>query len=249
MLPDSHGYPMYFLDRQMLLEELHKHIKDKSKVLVSKRVVHVEESEKCVTASTADGSVYQGDIIVGADGFHSTVKQETYRMNSKSKIAGAEGSEPGTQPFDNYQNIEKKSTNEDVEDLPAEYAALFGISTGECGIPKSAMNIVTGKNSTHLVSSGPDDKSYWCMFYHLGNTYYGKDAKPFQEEDLVRKHWDDKITETVKFSDLYEKRISSIATPLHEGTAKHWHSSRCVLIGDSCHKVNPRRSPGQTQPN
>lgn len=32
-----------------------------------------------VTVRTQDGSVYTGDIVVGADGVHSTVRQEMWR--------------------------------------------------------------------------------------------------------------------------------------------------------------------------
>lgn len=69
-----------FLDRQMLLQVLYDNIKDKSKILTNKRVVKVELDEDSVRAVTTDNSVFQGDIIIGADGIHSTIRDEMWRL-------------------------------------------------------------------------------------------------------------------------------------------------------------------------
>jgi len=64
----------------MVLQVLYDQIKDKSKILTQKRVVKVDVHDKGVKAITQDGSVYTGDIIVGADGIHSTVREEMWRI-------------------------------------------------------------------------------------------------------------------------------------------------------------------------
>lgn len=63
----------------MLLEVLYDHVKDKSKLLTQKRVARVEYGEGYVEAVTTDGSRYHGDVLVGADGAHSRVRQEMVR--------------------------------------------------------------------------------------------------------------------------------------------------------------------------
>ncbi|KAM0424386.1 hypothetical protein ACHAPT_010306 [Fusarium lateritium] len=75
-LIDRHGYPMIFLDRQALLQILYDNIKDKSKIMTNKRVEQVKLGENSVTAVVSDESMFQGDILIGADGIHSTIRGE-----------------------------------------------------------------------------------------------------------------------------------------------------------------------------
>lgn len=81
--PCRHGYEPVFVDRQMSIEVLYDHLKDKSKVLVDKRVVEVKPLATGVQVTTKDGSTYTGDILVGADGIHSTVRNEMWRLGDE----------------------------------------------------------------------------------------------------------------------------------------------------------------------
>lgn len=67
----------------MVLKVLYENIKDKSKVLTGKRVQNVELKEDGVLVKTDDGSLYTGDILVGADGIHSLVRSEMWRLADK----------------------------------------------------------------------------------------------------------------------------------------------------------------------
>jgi 2-polyprenyl-6-methoxyphenol hydroxylase-like FAD-dependent oxidoreductase len=71
---------MVFLDRQMLLQILYDNIKDKSKILTNKRVVKTRLTHGGVQVITADGTTAPGDILVGADGVHSTIRQEMWKL-------------------------------------------------------------------------------------------------------------------------------------------------------------------------
>ena len=64
----------------MVLQVLYENIKDKSKVLTDKRVTQVEVDEEGVKATMLDGSTYCGDILIGADGIHSTVRQQMWNI-------------------------------------------------------------------------------------------------------------------------------------------------------------------------
>jgi 2-polyprenyl-6-methoxyphenol hydroxylase-like FAD-dependent oxidoreductase len=67
----------------MVLQVLYNNIKDKTKILTNKRVENVEVTGTGVIAKTSDGSAYHGDILVGADGIHSTVRDEMWRIANK----------------------------------------------------------------------------------------------------------------------------------------------------------------------
>ncbi len=85
-------YRSLFLERSMLLKVLHKNIKHKDRILTKKRVVRIDLKEDRAQVTTQDGSTFEGDIIVGADGIHSKVRQEMWRV--------AETERPGCFPAD-----------------------------------------------------------------------------------------------------------------------------------------------------
>lgn len=79
------GYPQIFIDRQTVLEVLFDSLKHKERVFTNKRVECVEHGENNVTVRTKDGSKYTGDIIIGADGIHSNVRKEMWRIAHSAK--------------------------------------------------------------------------------------------------------------------------------------------------------------------
>jgi 2-polyprenyl-6-methoxyphenol hydroxylase-like FAD-dependent oxidoreductase len=76
---------MHFLDRQQLIQILYNNLKDKSKIHTDKRIVHVDLKESGVEITTKDGSMIAGDILVGADGVHSTVRSEMWRIANTTR--------------------------------------------------------------------------------------------------------------------------------------------------------------------
>jgi 2-polyprenyl-6-methoxyphenol hydroxylase-like FAD-dependent oxidoreductase len=71
---------LQFCQRQHGLESLYKPIVDKTKILTRKSIIGIEHSETGVTVKCADGSSYVGDIVVGADGVHSKIREEMWRF-------------------------------------------------------------------------------------------------------------------------------------------------------------------------
>jgi 2-polyprenyl-6-methoxyphenol hydroxylase-like FAD-dependent oxidoreductase len=75
---------MHFLDRQQLLQVLFDNIQDKFKIHTNSECVKIEALEDGVRVALKDGSIIRGDILVGADGVHSRMRNEIWR------IAGSE---------------------------------------------------------------------------------------------------------------------------------------------------------------
>lgn len=69
-----------FIDRQMLLQALFDNLADKSRVLVRKRVTGINLTSSGVVVTTKDGNSFSGDIAVGADGIHSAIRKEMWRL-------------------------------------------------------------------------------------------------------------------------------------------------------------------------
>jgi 2-polyprenyl-6-methoxyphenol hydroxylase-like FAD-dependent oxidoreductase len=69
-----------------MLRVLYDTLPDLSQVLVDKAVISVKrEDSDLMRVTTHDGSVYHGNLVVGADGVHSRVRAEMWRLaNSQS---------------------------------------------------------------------------------------------------------------------------------------------------------------------
>lgn len=76
------GYDFQFGERTKYLQVFYDELKSKSKVLLNKNITLVEESDNGVTVKCDDGTSYQGDILAGADGVRSKVRQELWRLAS-----------------------------------------------------------------------------------------------------------------------------------------------------------------------
>lgn len=220
-LPYRHGYGLFFFDRQKLLEILHDNIRHKQKVLCKKRVIGVDLVDGGVHVACADGSTFSGSIVVGADGIHSAIRGVMTTLGNKLQ--------PG------YFDLQ--------EPVPCYYKCSFGIAQHVPGWIHGEQHLVTGRGRSQLVVSGPDDKVYWFMFEKLRETKYGKDIPEFTKEDeleFVEHNKDVPITRRVAFGDVYDKRLSSTLTPLHEVVYKKWFFRRIITLGDSAHKVTKR---------
>ena len=91
------GFPIAFLDRQKLLEILYRSYPDHSKILLEEKVTAIETFSDGATVTTGSGSIYRGQLVIGADGVHSKVRQEIWKASenkeSGSKIAQEKSSE------------------------------------------------------------------------------------------------------------------------------------------------------------
>ncbi|KAJ7656534.1 FAD binding domain-containing protein [Mycena polygramma] len=222
-LVERHGYGIVFIDRQMAIQVFYDNLRNKTKVLVNKRVVNTQPVANGVVVTTQDGSTYSGDILVGADGVHSTIQKEMWRLGDELS--------PGRFP------------KSDRTDIPCDYVCIFGISRNVSGFTTSSVQSILGHNSSYLVIDGPGDRVYWFLFVKNEKTLRGDDIpRSFSAEEckaLAEKHWNDPINESVKFGDLYEKHTSAVLTSIPEFVYTEWHLGRMILLGDSVHKVGP----------
>ncbi|KAF9639538.1 hypothetical protein BFW01_g11344 [Lasiodiplodia theobromae] len=221
-----HGYPMIFFQRQMLIQILYDHIQGKNNVLTSTRVKSIHEDDQGVSVETQDGRTFAGHVVVGTDGVHSVVRKEIWRTESE-------------------RGLVKRQVLED--DIQAKYGCIFGISTGITGLPKGLLQFTAGQRTSILTASGPEDDTYWALFYDLGETYHGAGSPRLgkvDEHDVIAKHQNDAVTEEMTLADLYSSKTVSVCTPLHEYVVQAWHSQRSIIIGDAAHKFNPITGQG-----
>lgn len=100
ILKTRHGYAPMFMERYELLRVLYKHIAEKERIVVNKKVQKIEDDEGRVLVHTEDGTTFEGQITVGADGVHSTVRREMWR--------NAEENDPAAIPTEDKQSAYRK---------------------------------------------------------------------------------------------------------------------------------------------
>ncbi|KAF3802821.1 FAD-dependent monooxygenase andE [Colletotrichum gloeosporioides] len=218
------GYPMIFIDRQMLIQVLYSNLKYKEKVLTSKRAVSVDIMESSAQVTTKDGHVFSGDIVVGADGIHSTVRKEMWR-----------NAPPGYFPHDEYSKV------------PATTLCIFGISHRPEAYPAASQHNTLSEGHSYFLMAAPGNRVYWFLFMELKETLYGENIPRYtkgDEAEIVKHHVNDQILENMTFGELYEKRIVTTLAPLQTYVFEKWHYKRLVTIGDSAHKVDPVTGQG-----
>ncbi|RBR26328.1 uncharacterized protein FIESC28_00828 [Fusarium coffeatum] len=198
----------------------------KDTIYPGQAVKSVMETEDGVQVLTDKGKVFKGDILVGADGIYSTVREEMWRIGNKES--------PGYFPTDEWSTV------------PCYYKCIFGLTTSVPKLTKGTHYIYNDKFS-YLVMVGPGGKFYFFLFVRLPVPLYGKDIPRYTKEDekkLAEEHAADQITPEVTFGDLYEARTNSTLTPLHEWVFQKWHYNRIITIGDAAHKFEPLTGHG-----
>ncbi|KAI8302434.1 FAD-dependent monooxygenase andE [Colletotrichum sp. SAR11_240] len=223
----SSGVTHHLEARQMLLQVLHDNLKQKNKVNPSKRVNKIDLSEKGVTVYTTDGSIYEGDIVVGADGIHSTVRSEMWRIGIKET--------PGYFPHNEQSRV------------PVDTRCIFGISKRPANLPAGRQITAYNDGWSYLIVDAPGNRTYWFLFEGVGETKRGKDIPRYSKQDtekLALAHMSDRLYDEVTFGDIYKNKIMATLVPLEEYVFEKWHYKRIVCIGDASHKIDPVSGQG-----
>lgn len=71
----------------MLLSTLYGNLSSKDKIPIGKRVQRVKSLRDRVQVVTADGEELAGDLLIGADGVYSVIRQEMWRLAEEVQSA------------------------------------------------------------------------------------------------------------------------------------------------------------------
>ncbi|KAF9365595.1 hypothetical protein BGX34_009318 [Mortierella sp. NVP85] len=237
-LEEIGGYPATILDRPAFYNCLLTNL-PKEKIHYGKKVIAIEQDQHSATVRCGDGSSYTSDIVVGADGAYSVVRQNMYKeLAAKGKLP-ANDAQPLS--FDQHCLV---GVSEPLD--PSEHEMLRRETCDfEIVIPKSDPFYA-------IYMPLPGNRVSWAVIHNVPRaeakdgearlSEWGPEAS-VEMANFVR-HQPSPFKGTL--GDIIDKTdkdlISKIA--LEEKYFETWYNGRVVLLGDACHKVVPSAGLG-----
>ncbi|KAF9275279.1 hypothetical protein BGZ88_002434 [Linnemannia elongata] len=242
------GYGQYIVARPKLYDLILKQVPP-HKIHFGHRVLNITEKDDKVTLHLSNSNTFEGDIIVGADGAYSAVRQRMYEQLK------AEGLLPKS----------------DQEDLPFSCTCLVG----QTKVLDPEEFPIVAEPQCHFNNLYGDDKPFtwhtfntaqgtlcWMVLHHLSR----KTSKAAMEQRFrhsENSEWGDYPAQTMceetrnfpiqlldgkkrTLGDLYDQTPKEFISKvmLEEKVFTTWHYRRYVLMGDACHKLNPAGGHG-----
>ncbi|KAI1300984.1 hypothetical protein EDD11_005905 [Mortierella claussenii] len=215
------GYHPIVMVRHMLYDLMLSKI-PAHKVLMGKKVIMCEQDDKGVTVSCADGSIYRGDILVGADGAYSTIRSNLYRdLNEKQLLPES-----------------------DLNSLSRGYISLVGVT--DPLDPERYPELKDPFNHSSLVVGGDGLSLGVASEEHTQDSQNAEWTPELKNESTIKLFHDKLNPFGGTMGDLIDatpkENISRVY--LEEKFFETWHFKRVVLIGDACHKLLPASGQG-----
>ncbi|KAF9112373.1 hypothetical protein BGX27_003479 [Mortierella sp. AM989] len=231
------GYESLMFARPRLYEVLLKQVPS-SKINLGKKVLRTEEKEGKVTIHCSDGSSYMGDLLIGADGAYSGVRQSLYkRLNEKGLLP-----------------------NEDQENLTVGFVSMVGIAdaqdTEKFPILKddfcNYFKILGDDNKGCNIFTIPNGQIGWSMSLQLNEEeakiqqFRNSEWSPESNEAMLKEFEDMACPWGGTLGDLFALTPKHLISKvfLEEKMFTTWYHGRTVLLGDACHKMLPAAGLG-----
>ncbi|CAG8255250.1 unnamed protein product [Penicillium olsonii] len=245
-LEESLGYKMGFLERQQVVRGLFDNLRNKSKTRNSCGVTRIHLTKEGVQVETNAG-VFEGDIVVGADGVHSHVRREMEGLASADGDDSLHDGQKG-QHHDPLRNQFSRDTFVDsATDFECCYSAIFGTSVAPEGLIENQAFKGFKSNRSYLCGSVKNGQFHWIAMFKNDEKTEGAQIPRYTPDDrdrLASRYANDIIQPGVRLGDIYRDAIKVTLVPLEQGVLSRCFYKRIVLLGDSWHKINPITGQG-----
>ncbi|KAF9948613.1 hypothetical protein BGZ70_002145 [Mortierella alpina] len=233
------GYPTIIFHRPQLHSLMLSKLALK-KIHYSKRVLSTGQNENGVLIRCQDGTTYEGDILVGADGAYSAVRQSLYEQLDKM----------GCLPQSDSQTMLVGhsclvGTTNDLDEV--QYPVVKGDT--------SHFAVLVADDLPHSVTLNtvPGNRICWAVRVMMDGqekdtSFRNSEWGPESIESMVKQVSHHKIPFGGTLGDLIEATPKNLISRvfLEEKCFETWHHQRTVLLGDACHKMLPSGGQGAT---
>lgn len=235
------GSHTYVISRPIIYDMLLRLI-PAQKLHFGKRVLSMNQGPHGVLIRTQDGHTHEGDILVGADGAYSAVRQSLYdRLKKDSNLPASDEEEL---PF-RYVSLVGQTTPLDPEEYPE---LKVEDSPYQCVILDNGHTLTTFNTIYNTI--------LWNMVLILdketkksNDAFRNSEWGPEAAEQMCNEVKNFPILNgdgTKTLNDLIEKSPKRLISKvmLEEKVFKTWYSGRTVMLGDAIHKMNPAGGMG-----
>ncbi|KAF8936870.1 hypothetical protein BGZ58_003596 [Dissophora ornata] len=218
-------YDLYVFGRPEFHELLLSKV-PKEKIHFGKRVLSVGQSDHGAMIRCADGTTYDGDILIGADGAYSAVRQSLYERLAK----------------------DGKLPKSDTLNISADYTCMVGITealdpekyaVAKDDISHFAAVIAGGKPLSWTVISIPGQRFAWCAVVQLSaqqnnTTFRNSEWGPESIDPVIAMFADLPVPYGGTMGDLINSTPKELISNvyLEEKIFETWSHGRIALLGD-----------------
>lgn len=222
----SHGGVPSAFHRAELVQSLYDQLPEKLKhnVLTNKKLTDIQSDENGVKVFCEDGSVYEGDLVLGADGVNSKTRQTRQIMRKLALQANPNAEWDPELPYTSTYRCMWAS-------FPRPTASGEGYET-------------QSKDKSIMYLSGKE-RAWIFLYEKLPEPT--KERSFYTDEDvqaMAGRFADFHLDETMTVKDVFAERMTSGMSDLQEGICNNWGWGRIALAGDSIHKACPNAGLG-----
>ncbi|KAF9352370.1 hypothetical protein BGX26_009815 [Mortierella sp. AD094] len=234
---EATGYDSLIFARPQLYELMKKQVPS-HKISFGKKIIGVKEMDDKVYITCADGSSHNGDLLIGADGAHSAVRQGVYKTMNELDLL----------------------PKEDLEGFYIGHICMVGVASFDDSEKYPQMkdsishftNVLGGDNKRWTISNIPGNRVCWSLGVQLPpseakiqefrNVGWGPEAN----EAMLKEFEDKPCAWGGTLKDLFDATPKNLISRvfLEEKVFQTWYYGRSVLIGDACHKMLPSAGQG-----
>ncbi|KAG0343935.1 hypothetical protein BG005_002114 [Podila minutissima] len=220
------GYDTVFFWRPALYDWLLSKI-PASKIHMGKKILAIQQSEEGVKMRCSDNTGYTGDILIGADGAYSGVRQSLYKQLDQQGLL----------------------PEEDRKEMPMTYVCMVGTTKSldpekypELKDPHSHFSTVLGKGKPHSWTTITlrDNKISWGVMLQLGDEasadmmFRNSEWGPEANKSMLDEIYNFPIKNGGILGDLIEATDKDLISKVYveEKLFQTWNHGRVALMGD-----------------